>query len=105
VRAPAARPGEAGLAGPAGEAKEKHVRITRPLIGTAVGAGALGASLALGLTMASASTSAHTGTAGSHPAAAPSSSASPSVPGGKGTKHKCPNMGGSGNTASAPGGM
>jgi len=81
------------------------VRITRPLIGTAVGAGALGASLALGLTMASASTGAHTGTAGSHPAAASSASASPSAPGRTGTKHKCPNMGGSGGNASAPGGM
>jgi hypothetical protein len=80
------------------------VRITRPLIGTAVGAGALGASLALGLTMASASTSAHTGTAGSHPAAASSPSARPAAPG-TGTKHKCPNMGGSGNHASAPGGV
>ena len=81
------------------------MRITRPLIGTAVGAGALGASLALGLTMASASTSAHTGTASSHPAAASSPSASPSGPGRTGTKHKCPNMGGSGNNASAPGGV
>ena len=81
------------------------MRITRPLIGTAVGAGALGASLALGLTMASASTSAHTGTAGSHPAAASSPSGSPSAPGHTGTKHKCPNMGGSGSNASPPGGV
>ena len=88
------------------------MRITRPLIGTAVGAGALGASLALGLTMASASTSANTGTAGSQtPAtsqASPSSSARPSAPGGSG-KHPCPNMGGSNGssagTASVPGGM
>jgi hypothetical protein len=81
------------------------VRITRPLIGTAVGAGALGASLALGLTMASASTSAHTGTAGAHPAAASSPSARPAAPRHTGTKHKCPNMGGSGNNAAAPGGV
>jgi hypothetical protein len=77
------------------------VRITRPLIGTAVGAGALGASLALGLTMASAST----GTAGSQtPAtssqAAPSASASPSAPGNSRTGHPCPNMGGSASAAS-----
>jgi hypothetical protein len=85
------------------------VRITRPLIGTAVGAGALGASLALGLTMASASTSANTGTAGSQtPATSQASappSARPSAPGGSG-KHPCPNMGGSSaGTASVPGGM
>jgi hypothetical protein len=80
------------------------VRITRPLIGTAVGAGALGASLALGLTVASASTSAHTATTGSHPAAASSPSARPAAPGGTG-KHKCPNMGGSSTTASVPGGV
>jgi hypothetical protein len=81
------------------------VKITRPLIGTAVGAGALGASLALGLTMASASTGAHTGTAASHPATASSPSARPAAPGRTGTKHKCPNMGGSGNNAAAPGGV
>jgi hypothetical protein len=86
------------------------VRITRPLIGTAVGAGALGVSLALGLTMASASTGAHTGTASSQTSAtssqaAPSPSASPSAPGRSGTGHPCPNMGGSTRAASAAGGM
>jgi hypothetical protein len=70
------------------------VRITRPLIGTAIGAGALGATLALGLTMASASTTAHTGTARSSPSAASSPSAGSPAPGHTGTKHKCPNMGG-----------
>jgi hypothetical protein len=70
------------------------VRITRPLIGTAVGAGALGASLALGLTMANASTTAHTGTAASHPPATSSPSAGSQVPGRTPAKHHCPNMGG-----------
>ncbi len=80
------------------------MRITRPLIGTAAGAGVLGASLALGLTMASASTSAHTPAARSHLSATSSPAASPPAAGRTGTKHKCPNMGGS-STASPPGGM
>ncbi|HEY7360498.1 MAG TPA: hypothetical protein VH642_06775 [Streptosporangiaceae bacterium] len=80
------------------------MRITRPLIGTAVGAAALGASLAVGLTMASASTGANAGTASSQtPAtssqASPSPSARPSAPGGSG-KNPCPNMGGSASSAS-----
>ncbi|HSS89220.1 MAG TPA: hypothetical protein VLL69_07875 [Streptosporangiaceae bacterium] len=78
------------------------MRITRPLIGTAVGAGALGASLALGLTMASAST----GTASSQTSATSSQATpSPSAPGHSRTGHPCPNMGGSGRAASAPGGL
>ena len=86
------------------------MRITRPLIGTAVGAAALGGSLALGLTMASASTGANTGTASSQTSAtssqaSPSPSARPSAPGGSG-KTPCPNMGGSSaSTASVAGGM
>ena len=83
-------------------AKENHVRITRPLIGTAIGAGALGASLALGLTMASAST----GTAGSQTSATSSQATpSPSAPSRSATGHPCPNMGGSASAAGAAGGM
>jgi hypothetical protein len=68
------------------------VRITRPLIGTAIGAGVLGAALALGVTMASASTS--TGT--SHSAAnTATSSAAPKPTQGNG--HKCPGMSGGGH--------
>ena len=77
------------------------MRITRPLIGTAIGAGALVASLALGLTMASASTGAHTGTAGSQtPVTSSRATPSPSAPGRSGTGHPCPNMGGGGSAAS-----
>ena len=49
------------------------MRISRPLAGTAIAAGVLGASLGLGLTMASASTSA--APAVTHPAAASSAHA------------------------------
>ncbi len=42
------------------------MRITKPLIGTAAGAAALGATLAFGLTMASASTSSTSGAGSSH---------------------------------------
>jgi len=49
------------------------MRISRPLAGTAIAAGVLGASLGLGLTMASASTSASP--AVTHPAAASSARA------------------------------
>ena len=69
------------------------MRITRPLIGTAIGAGALGATLALGVTMASASTSAGTShsaakTATTSPAASPKAA--------RGSGHKCPGMSGGG---------
>ncbi len=75
------------------------MRISRPLIGTAVGAGALGATLALGLTMASASTGADSSTVTSRSAATTSSaaatpSATPKPATGSG--HKCPGMSGGG---------
>ena len=74
------------------------MKISRPLIGTAVGAGALGATLALGLTMASASTSAAPSTVTSRSAATTSSAASPSATPkpATGSAHKCPNMPGRG---------
>ena len=81
------------------------MRITRPLIGTAVGAGVLGASLAMGLTMASASSSASAPAARSHLSATSSPAASSPAPGRTGTKHRCPNMGSGGSAASMPGGM
>lgn len=73
------------------------MRITRPLMGAAVGAGALGATLALGLTMASAATGGSAGSTASHSPAATAASvkvaASPS-PGRPlahpGSRHKCP---------------
>lgn len=83
------------------------MRITRPLIGTAVGAGALGATLALGLGMASAATTGHSGSAKSHSATASqaaASSAASSAPAQRTAKHKCPNMG-HGATSSMPAGM
>jgi hypothetical protein len=69
------------------------VRITRPLIGTAIGAGLLGASLALGVTMASASTT-HSAmkTSTSSGAATPAATPKPAQVSG----HKCPHMSGSG---------
>ena len=101
---PPARPawptGRRGLMRAPPGAKENHVRITRPLIGTAVGAGALGASLALGLTMASASTSTNTGSVSSQTSATSSpATPSPSAPGSSGTGHPCPNMGGNSSAA------
>ena len=74
--------------------RETTVRITRPLVGTAIGAGVLGATLALGVTMASASTS--TGT--SHSVAKTSAAASPaaSPKPAQRSGHKCPNMSGGG---------
>ena len=73
------------------------MRISRPLIGTAVGAGVLGATLALGLTMASASTGAPS-TVTSRSAATTSSAASPSAAPkpAQGSGHKCPGMPGRG---------
>jgi hypothetical protein len=78
------------------------VRITRPLIGTAIGAGALGATLALGVTMASASTStatSHSAVKSSVSSAAASPAASPKP---RGSGHKCPNMSGGGTQHSMP---
>ena len=74
------------------------MRISRPLIGTAVGAGVLGATLALGLTMASASTGAAPSTVTSRSAATTSSAASPSAAPkpAQGSGHKCPGMPGRG---------
>ena len=74
------------------------MRISRPLIGTAVGAGALGATLALGLTMASASAGAAPSTVTSRSAATTSSAASPSATPkpAQGSGHKCPGMSGRG---------
>jgi hypothetical protein len=75
------------------------VRISRPLIGTAVGAGALGATLALGVTMASASTGAASSTVTSHSAVRASTSSTAATPKpAKGSGHKCPNMSGGGTT-------
>ena len=74
--------------------REMTVRITRPLIGTAIGAGVLGATLALGVTMASASTS--TGT--SHSAARTATTSPAASPGATmGRGHKCPGMSGGGH--------
>ena len=74
------------------------MKISRPLIGTAVGAGALGATLALGLTMASASTGAAPSTVTSRSAGTTSSAATPSATPkpATGSAHKCPNMPGRG---------
>jgi len=69
------------------------VRISRPLIATAVGAGALGASLALGLTMASASTGAASSAVTSQSAARAATSAATPKPA-QGNGHKCPGMSG-----------
>ena len=79
------------------------MRITRPLIGTAIGAGALGATLALGVTMASASTS----TAASHSAVKTSTSSAAASPAAspkpaRGSGHKCPNMSGGGTQHAMP---
>ncbi len=76
------------------------MRISRPLIGTAVGAGALGATLALGLTMASASTGAASSTVTSRSAATTSTAARPAATPkpSQGSGHKCPGMPGRGNT-------
>ena len=71
------------------------MRISRPLIATAVGAGALGATLALGVTMASASTSAASSTVTSHSAKAATSAAATPRPA-KSSGHKCPGMSGGG---------
>lgn len=69
------------------------MRISRPLIGTAIGAGALGATLALGVTMASASTDATASSrVTSHSAQAATSAATPKPAHGSG--HKCPGMSG-----------
>ena len=77
------------------------MRITRPLIGTAVGAGALGATLALGLGIASAATTGHSATAKSQSAttsqaatsqAATSQATSSAAAQRTTAKHKCPNM-------------
>ena len=74
------------------------MKISRPLIGTAVGAGVLGATLALGLTMASASTGAAPSTVTSRSAATTSSAATPSATPkpATGSAHKCPDMPGRG---------
>jgi membrane protease subunit (stomatin/prohibitin family) len=73
------------------------VRITRPLIGTAVGAGALGATLALGLGMANAATTGHPASTKSHSATssqASTSQATSSAAAQRTTaKHTCPNHG------------
>ena len=74
------------------------VRISRPLIGTAVGAGALGATLALGVTMASASTGADSSTVSHSAVRAATSSAAATPKPAKGSGHKCPNMSGGGTT-------
>ncbi len=76
------------------------MRISRPLIGTAVGAGALGATLALGLTMASASTGAASSTVTSRSAATTSTAARPAATPrpSPGSGHKCPGMSGRGTT-------
>lgn len=91
------------------------MRITRPLIGTAVGAGALGATLALSLGMASAATTGHSATVKSH-SAATSQAATSQVATSQATssaaaqpataKHKCPNMahGGASGTSMPSGG-
>ena len=81
--------------------REMTVRITRPLIGTAIGAGVLGATLALGVTMASASTSAGT----SHSAVKTGTSSSAATPAASpkpGSGHKCPGMSGGGNAQHSP---
>lgn len=74
--------------------KEKSsVRIPKPLIGTAVGAGALGATLALGLTMASASTGSSSPARAAQTSATTSSSARPSAKSpsqATRTRHNCP---------------
>lgn len=91
------------------------MRITRPLIGTAVGAGALGATLALGLGMASAAATGHSASTKPHSAATSQASASqvgtsrgvgPAAAQRATAKHKCPNMahGGTSGT-SMPAGM
>ena len=76
------------------------MRISRPLIGTAVGAGALGAILALGLTMASASTDAAPSTGTSRSAATTPTAARPAATPrpSQGSAHKCPGMAGRGTT-------
>ncbi|MGP7998875.1 MAG: hypothetical protein ACLPKI_16395 [Streptosporangiaceae bacterium] len=84
------------------------MRISRPLLATAVGAGALGASLALGLTMASAATSAAGSTGSSRSATTTASPTSGSTsPPARGAAprpamngHKCTHMA----KPSAPGG-
>jgi predicted dinucleotide-binding enzyme len=70
------------------------VRISRPLIGTAIGAGALGATLALGVTMASASASAASSAGTSHSAKTATSATATPKPA-QGSGHKCPGMSGS----------
>ena len=72
------------------------MKITRPLIATALGAGALGASLALGVTMASASTGATSSAVTSH-SAVKSSASSATKPKPAKSGHKCPNMSGGGS--------
>ena len=73
------------------------MRITRPLIGTAVAAGALGATLALGLGMASAATTGHAASTKSQSAAsspASTSQATSSTATQRTTpRHTCPNSG------------
>ncbi|MGO9218148.1 MAG: hypothetical protein ACLP5E_10340, partial [Streptosporangiaceae bacterium] len=71
-------------------------RISRPLIGTAVGAGVLGATLALGVTMASASTGAASSTVSHSAGRAATSSAAATPKPAKGSGHKCPGMSGGG---------
>ena len=70
------------------------MRISRPLIATAVGAGALGATLALGVTMASASTGASSSAVTSHSASKAATSAAATPKPAKGSGHKCPGMSG-----------
>ena len=93
------------------------MRISRPLAGTAIAAGVLGASLGLGLTMASASTSASpaathstaarssqgAGVAGARSHATAHSGPLAKHPGSQAKKaagHPCPNMPGRGTSGS-----
>jgi membrane protease subunit (stomatin/prohibitin family) len=73
------------------------VRITRPLIGAAVGAGALGATLALGLGMASAATTGHPASTKSHAVTSSQASTSQATSSAAtqrtAAKHTCPNHG------------
>ena len=86
------------------------MRITRPLIGTAIGAGALGATLALGLGVASAATTGHPASTKSHSAAgsqASTSQATSSTAAQRTTaRHPCPNSGhGAASGTGMPAGM
>jgi hypothetical protein len=91
------------------------VRITRPLIGAAVGAGALGATLALGLGMASAATTGHsagaksnsaTGSQASTSQVATSQATSSAAAQRTTARHTCPNHGhGAASGTGMPSGM